>query len=164
MRKQFRALEMIVTALVLILIQGAIPAAAANDRPSPIAGQMTFFYYNDLPRAAAFYERLLAVAPEPTPSWVRLYPLTATSTLGLVNATNGALRPGGEKSAMATIVVDGRAAVDSWHARVKSLGISIFQERKVVKLDDRRSIYSFILHDPEGYALEILTWIQTAKP
>ena len=164
MRKKSRVLETIITALVLILIQGAIPAVAANAQPSPIAGQMTFFYYNDLPRAAAFYEKLLAVAPEPTPSWVRLYPLTATSTLGLVNATNGALRPSGDKSAMATIVVDGRAAVDSWHARVESLGIPIFQERKVVKLDDRRSIYSFILHDPEGYAVEILTWTQTAKP
>lgn len=164
MRKKFGVPEALIAALVLISIQGITPAVAANAQPSPIVGQMTFFYYNDLPRAAAFYERLLVVAPEPTPDWVRLYPLTATSTLGLVNATNGALRPGADKSAMATIVVDGRAAVDSWHARVKSLGISIFQERKVVKLDDRRSIYSFIVHDPEGYALEILTWIQTAKP
>jgi hypothetical protein len=164
MKKKFSPIEAIVAALAFVLIQCATPAVAADDRPSPIAGQMTFFYYNDLPRAAAFYEKLLAVAPEPTPNWVRLYPLTPTSTLGLVNATDGALRPGGDKSAMATIVVDGRNAVDSWHARVKSLGISIFQERKEVKLDDRRSIYSFILHDPEGYAVEILTWVRTAKP
>jgi hypothetical protein len=164
MRKTFKGLEAVAVVLALVLIQGVMPAVAANGQPSPIAGQITFFYYKDLPRAAAFYKRLLAVAPEPTPSWVRLYPLTATSTLGLVNATGGALRPGSDKSAMATIVVDGRTAVDSWHARVRSLGISIFQEPKVVKLDERRSIYSFILHDPEGYALEILTWVRTAKP
>lgn len=164
MKKRFGALEVIVMTLMLSLIQAVSPAAAADDRISPIAGQMTFFYYNDLPRAAAFYEKLLAIAPEPTPAWVRLYSLTATSTLGLVNATDGSLRPGGDKSAMVTIVVDGTAAVDSWHARVKSLGIPIFQDQKVTKLDDRRSIYAFIIHDPEGYALEILTWVQTAKP
>lgn len=164
MRKILILFELVAAALMVVLIQSASPAIAASDRTPPIIGQMTFFYYNDLPRAAAFYEKLLAVTPEPTPAWVRLYALTPTSTLGLVNATDGALRPGENKSAMATMVVDGRAAVDSWHARVKSLGISIFQERKLVKLDDRRSIYSFILHDPEGYAVEILTWIQTAKP
>ena len=164
MKKIFGMSRVIVATLMLALIQGASPAIAADDRTPPVTGQMTFFYYNDLPRAAAFYERLLVIAPEPTPAWVRLYPLTATSTLGLVNATDGTLRPRGDKSAMVTIVVDGAAAVDSWHARVKSLGIPIFQDRKVTKLDDQRSIYSFIFRDPEGYALEFLTWTKTAKP
>lgn len=164
MRKIIRALELNVMALMFTLIQSTLPAVAANDQAPPIVGQMTFFYYTDLPRATAFYEKLLAIAPEPTPAWVRLYSLTPTSTLGLVNATDGTLRPGGDKSAMATIVVDGAAAVDSWHMRVKSLGIPIFQDRKVTKLDDRRSIYSFVFRDTEGYALEILTWIKTEKP
>jgi len=164
MRKRFKLLEAIAITLSLALIQGVPAATAADDRTPPVTGQMTFFYYNDLPRAAAFYERLLAIAPEPTPAWVRLYSLTPTSTLGLVNATDGTLRPRGDKSAMVTIVVDGAAAVDSWHARVKSLGIPIFQDRKVTKLDDQRSIYSFIFRDPEGYALEFLTWTKTAKP
>lgn len=164
MRKRFKLFEAITISLLLALIQGAPAAAAKDDRTPPITGQMTFFYYKDLPRAAAFYDRLLAIAPEQTPAWVRLYPLTATSTLGLVNATDGSLRPGSDKSAMATIVVDGAAAVDSWHARVKSLGIPVFRDRKVVKLDDHRSIYSFIFHDTEGYAVEILTWMRTAKP
>ena len=164
MRKRFKLLEAIAITLSLALIQGVPAATAADDRTPPVTGQMTFFYYNDLPRAAAFYERLLAIAPEPTPAWVRLYSLTPTSTLGLVNATDGTLRPRGDKSAMVTIVVDGAAAVDSWHARVKSLGIPIFQDRKVTKLDDQRSIYSFIFRDPEGYALEFLTWTKTTKP
>jgi len=164
MRKRFKLLEAIAITLSLALIQGVPAATAADDRTPPVTGQMTFFYYNDLPRAAAFYERLLAIAPEPTPAWVRLYSLTPTSTLGLVNPTDGTLRPRGDKSAMVTIVVDDVDAVDSWHARVKSLGIPIFQDRKVTKLDDQRSIYSFIFRDPEGYALEFLTWTKTTKP
>ena len=164
MREKFRAFGIPILTLALALIHDASVARAAGVPTTPIIGQMTFFYYNDLPRAAAFYQRLLDVGPEKTPAWVRLFPLTATSTLGLVNATDGTLHPGTDKSAMATIVVDGVAAVDSWHARVKSLGIPIYQDQKVTKLDDQRSIYAFIFHDTEGYALEILTWMQTPKP
>jgi predicted enzyme related to lactoylglutathione lyase len=150
--------------LALALVHDVSSVRAADAPTAPIAGQMTFLYYNDLPRAAAFYEKLLGIAPEQTPPWVRLYPLTATATLGLVNATGGTLRPSSDKSAMVTVVVDGKAAVDSWHARVKSLGIAIFQDQKITKLDDQRSIYAFIFHDTEGYALEILTWVKTTKP
>jgi predicted enzyme related to lactoylglutathione lyase len=163
-RKTIRAFGIPIVTLVLALMQGAPATYAAGMPTTPITGQMTFFYYNDLPRAAVFYERLLDIAPEKTPAWVRLFPLTATSTLGLVNATDGSLRPGSDKSAMVTVVVDGTAAVDSWHARVKSLGIPIFQEQKITKLDDQCSIYAFVFHDTEGYALEILTWMQTPKP
>ncbi|HKD47187.1 MAG TPA: VOC family protein [Rhizomicrobium sp.] len=164
MKKRFNIFEVIAAGAMFVLLQGVLTANAEDAAAPPIVGQMTFFYYNDLPRAAAFYEKLLAIPPEQTPAWVRLYPLTATSVLGLVNATEGTLRPGGDKSVMATVVVDGVAAVDSWYARVKSLGIPISQDRKVTKLDDQRSIYAFVFHDPEGYALEILTWTQTAKP
>jgi len=157
MKKRFKIFEVFATGALFALIGGVSPASAADAAAPPIVGQMTFFYYNDLPRAAAFYEKVFAVAPEQTPAWVRLYPLTATSTLGLVNATDGTLRPGGDKSAMVTVVVDGVAAVDSWYARVKSLGIPIFQDRKATKLDEQRSIYAFVFRDPEGCALEILT-------
>lgn len=164
MGEKVRAYGFAVMTLMLALANGASPALAAGAPTTPITGQMTFFYYNDLPRAAAFYEKLLNIAPEDTPAWVRLFPLTATSTLGLVNATGGTLRPINDKSAMVTVVVDGVAAVDSWHARVKSLGIAIYQDQKVTRLDDQRSIYAFVFHDTEGYALEILTWMQTPKP
>ena len=151
-------------AIALALAHDVSSAHAADAPAPPVTGQMTFLYYEDLPRAAAFYEKLLGIAPEPTPPWVRLYPLTATATLGLVNATGGTLRPSSDKSAMVTVVVDGAAAVDGWHARVKSLGIPIFQDQKVTRLDDRRSIYAFIFHDTEGYALEILSWMKTTMP
>jgi hypothetical protein len=163
-RETISAFGIVIMTLAFCLIHDASAAPAAGMPATPIAGQMTFFYYNDLPRAAAFYERLLDIAPEKTPVWVRLFPLTATSTLGLVNATDGTLHPGNDKSAMVTVVVDGVAAVDSWHARVKSLGIPIYQDQKVTKLDDQRSIYAFVFHDTEGYALEILTWMQSPKP
>ncbi len=149
-------------ALTLLGTACALPAANA-ERPAPpaaapVKGQMTFLYYNDLPRAAAFYERLLGKAPEDTPPWVRLFNLTDTATLGLVNAKDGTLRPSDNKPVMVTVVVDGVAAVDAWYDRVRAQGIAISEERKTTRLDDTRSIHAFIFKDPEGYAVEILSW------
>lgn len=141
----------------------ATPLIASKPaRDMAITGQMTFLYYNDLPGAAAFYERLLGKAPENTPAWVRLFKLTDTATLGLVNATGGALAPSDNKPVMVTVVVNGTKAVDRWYDRVQALGIPIASERKTTRLDDKRSIHAFIFNDPEGYAIEILTWTKSA--
>lgn len=149
--------------LLSLLIMGCVSpnAHAGPDIPAApaITGQITFLYYKDLPRAAAFYEKLLGTAPEDTPHWVRLFPLTGASTLGLVNAQDGTLRPSDNKPVMVTLVVDSIAAVDKWYDRVRAQGITIKDERKTTRLDDRRSIHAFIFNDPEGYAIEILTWV-----
>ena len=144
----------------LLALCCASPAIAySRGEPPAIAGQITFLYYKDIDRAPRFYERLLGRGPEMTPAWVRLYPLTPTATLGLVNATGGALRPAAEKPVMVTIVVDGTRAVDRWYDRVRAQNIPIVEERKTTRLDDRRSIHAFMFNDTEGYRIEILTWV-----
>jgi catechol 2,3-dioxygenase-like lactoylglutathione lyase family enzyme len=133
----------------------------ARDETPKIAGQITFLYYKDIDRAAHFYERLLGSVSEKTPDWVRLFPLTPTATLGLVNATGGSLRPAAEKPVMVTVVVDGIHAVDQWYDRVRAQGIPIAEERKTTRLDDSRSIHAFMFNDTEGYRIEILTWVRS---
>lgn len=150
------------SALVLLALCCTSPAIAHSRGETPaVAGQITFLYYKDLDRAARFYERLLGRAPERTPAWVRLFPLTRTATLGLVNATGGSLRPAAEKPVMVTVVVDGTRAVDRWYDRVRTQGIPIVEERKTTRLDDRRSIHAFMFNDTEGYRIEILTWARS---
>jgi catechol 2,3-dioxygenase-like lactoylglutathione lyase family enzyme len=134
-------------------------ATPANADSPPIVGQITFLYYKDLDRAAWFYQRLLGKPPEITPDWVRLFPLTGTATLGLVNSTGGTLRPAAEKPVMVSILVDGVGAMDSWYDRVRAQAIPIAEERKTTRLDDRHSIRGFMFDDPEGYRIEILTWM-----
>ena len=153
MRRLFSAL----TSLASCCASPAI--AYSRGEPPAIAGQITFLYYKDIDRAARFYKRLLGRAPEMTPDWVRLFPLNPTATLGLVNATGGALRPAAEKPVMVTIVVDGTRAVDRWYDRVRAQNIPIVEERKTTRLDDRRSIHAFMFNDTEGYRIEILTWV-----
>ena len=150
------------SALILLALCCASPATAySRDEPPAISGQITFLYYKDIDRAARFYEQLLGRSPEVTPAWVRLFPLTRTVTLGLVNATGGALRPAAEKPVMVTIVVDGTRAVDRWYDRVRAQDIPIVEERKTTRLDDRRSIHAFMFNDTEGYRIEILTWVRS---
>ena len=160
MRKSGRVLAMAAMALLCC----TTPAMAREKDPvSAIKGQITFLYYKDLPAAAQFYERLLGKAPEPTPEWVRLFTLTPTSTVGLVDATGGALRPSEEKPVMVTIVVDGVRGVDRWYDRVRAQGIRIAEERKTTRLDAKRSIHAFMFNDPEGYRIEILSWVRTPQ-
>jgi len=143
------------------LYAGTPAEARQRDAAPPPTGQITFLYYKDLPAAARFYERLLGRSPEATPDWVRLFPIASGVRLGLVNATGGALRPSDEKPVMVTIVVDGAGAVDRWYDRVRGQGIRIVEERKTTRLDARRSIRAFMINDPEGYRIEILTWLRT---
>ncbi|QNQ08657.1 VOC family protein [Sphingomonas alpina] len=151
-------------AMALAALCCTSPVVARGREPAPaLRGQITFLYYKDLPAAARFYERLLGRAPDSTPDWVRLFPLTSTATIGLVNATGGALRPSGEKPVMVTMVVDGTGAIDRWYDRVRAQGIRIVEERKTTRIDARRSIHAFMFNDPEGYRIEILSWVRTPR-
>jgi len=149
-------------ALTLLVLCALVPAVAqARNRTPGITGQITFLYYQDIDSAARFYEKLLGRSPEKTPAWVRLFPLTGTATLGLVNATGGSLRPAAEKPVMVTVVVDGIGAVDRWYDRVRAQGIPVVEERKTTRLDESRSIHAFMFNDTEGYRIEILTWVRS---
>lgn len=149
-------------ALAAMWVAAPTVAQARDTAPAP-TGQITFLYYKDLPGAARFYERLLGKTPEPTPDWVRLFRVTSTATIGLVDATGGAMRPSDDKPVIVTIVVNGTAAVDRWYDRVRGQGIGIVQERKTTRLDARRSIHAFMFNDPEGYRIEILSWVRTPR-
>ena len=149
-------------ALAAMWVAAPTVVQARDTAPAP-TGQITFLYYKDLPGAARFYERLLGKTPEPTPDWVRLFRVTSTATIGLVDATGGAMRPSDDKPVIVTIVVNGTAAVDRWYDRVRGQGIGIVQERKTTRLDARRSIHAFMFNDPEGYRIEILSWVRTPR-
>lgn len=151
-------------ALAVAALCCASPVGARERNQAPaVTGQITFLYYKDLPAAAQFYEKLLGKAPQSTPDWVRLFDLTPDATIGLVNASGGALRPSEDKPVMVTILVDGKRGVDRWYDRVRAQGIPIVEERKTTRLDAKRSIHAFMFNDPEGYRIEILSWVRTPR-
>ncbi len=144
----------------LIGTQEPAPKAAVQSVPaaSPISGQVTFLYCNDLDKASRFYARLLEKKPSLDLDWVKIYPVTESLSVGLVDSTHGALRPAASKPVMLSFVVQNRKQVDEWYARLKALGAEVPHAPDSMDLKNGRGIYSLSFKDSEGYSLEIFSW------
>ncbi|MGA8072064.1 MAG: VOC family protein [Candidatus Acidiferrales bacterium] len=136
----------------------AAKAAASVPAAPPISGQVTFLYSNDLAKASEFYAKLLGKKPSLDLDWVKIYPVTETLSVGLVDSTHGALRPSPSKPVMLSFVVQNRKQVDEWYARAKSLGGEVGHAPNSMALANGKGIYSFSFKDSEGYSLEVFTW------
>jgi catechol 2,3-dioxygenase-like lactoylglutathione lyase family enzyme len=141
--------------LTLILAMAALPAAAQT--PPPVTGQVTFLYYDDLSAAERFYRDVLGLSTTFELDWVKIFQLSSSSSVGLVNATKGSLRPAAvdeEKPVMVSLVVD-KANVDRWHSYLKSKGVDVGEGPRV-GADGR--VLAFAFKDPGGYTLEVFAW------
>ncbi|MBV7257497.1 VOC family protein [Pacificimonas sp. WHA3] len=123
-----------------------------------ITGTITFFYYEDLPRAAAFYEAFLQRTPATSTEWVHLFSLAGGASLGLVGG-GGSLRPAKDKPVMLSLIAENRSAVDDWHGRARRDRVPIIGTPKVTRVNEAQSFYGFICEDCEGYAIEVLCWL-----
>ena len=141
--------------LILVLAVSALPALS-QERP-PVTGQVTFLYYDDLPEAERFYREVLGLSTSFELDWVKIFSLSSGSSVGLVNATRGSLRPSGvgtDKPVMVSLVV-AREDVDRWHSYLKSKGVEVGEGPKV-GADGR--VLAFAFKDPGGYNLEVFAW------
>lgn len=142
---------------VLTLALGAA-ASSADDRP-PVSGQVTFLYYNDLAAADHFYGAVLGLEKTFDLDWVKIYQLSPTSSVGLVNATKGAHEPSADKPVMVSMVVPEKD-VDGWWRYLKDKGIDVGDGPGI---GGDGSIKAFGFEDPEGYTLEVFAWLETEK-
>ena len=131
-------------------VSSAPPPAA----PPPLTSQVTFLYFKDIDRAAAFYGDTLGLKKTHDLGWVRIFATSPTSSVGLVNATGGSLRPGDDKPVMVSMVVATPADVDRWHTYLVARGVTVTPPADSAKVNVR----ALSLKDPEGYSLEIFAW------
>ncbi len=137
-----------------------MPAMAADhvtDR-APLDATITFFYYDDLPAAAAFYEDLLGLDKTMNAEWVKIYRITSTSSVGLVQNGKGYHSVSEDKPAMLSIVTDD---VDAWYTRLSAADVTILSELRpadVAPSPDSAPVRGFIVADPGGYTVEFFTW------
>ncbi len=118
----------------------------------PIKGSITFFYYDDLDRAASFYGETLGFKLVNDPGFAKVFHAGAGTHIGLVDGHRGSMMPAEEKSVMLSMFVDD---VDAWYQKLKEKGL---------KLDPPTNppynpMRVFIFKDPEGYTLEFLQWL-----
>jgi predicted enzyme related to lactoylglutathione lyase len=135
------------------------PAWNGGEVHAPLArprGAITFFYYRDLERAAAFYRDVIGLPARMDSDWCVLLEIAPNVQLGLVNAQAGSQRPilGPHKGAILSLEVDD---LEARLARLKRLGGASLKTRIVEGCCGRTR--EFKIRDPEGYTVEFFTWV-----
>lgn len=114
-----------------------------------VEGLITFLYYNDLERAARFYEDVMGFEKTVDQGWAKIYRVAGEANVGLVDGSRGYHRPSPSKPVMITVVVDD---VDAWFRHLKEKGVETLSEPRD---HEEIGIRAFLLEDPEGYVIEI---------
>ena len=61
-------------------------------RKLTIASQITFLYYKDLDAAQQFYEGILGLEKVEDQGWAKIYRVSSTAFVGLVDEAHGSLK------------------------------------------------------------------------
>lgn len=130
-------------------------ASFAQQRPPAATGQVTFLYFNDLAKADAFYGETLGLEKEFDLEWVKIYKLSPSSSVGLVNATGGAHEPSADKPVMVSMVVE-ENDVDAWWSYLEAKGVDVGESPGA---EGDGAVRAFGFKDPEGYSLEVFAWV-----
>lgn len=141
-----------------------LSAAHADDELSlAIDGTVTFFYYEDIDAAARFYNDLLQLPITMNEDWVKIFQITSTSSVGIVQHGRGFHEVSVDKPAMLSMVTND---VDAWYARLQDANVLIRSELpppdKKVKAGTA-PIRGFVAEDPGGYTIEFFSWQTSAE-
>ncbi len=119
-----------------------------------IDSQVTFLNFKDLNKAEEYYGKTLGLKKTFDQGWVRIFQISTTSYVGLVDETRGSHKSSENKPVMLSIVT---SDVESWYEVLTAKGIKIISE-----LSDSGSIpvKAFLIEDPEGYTVEFFQWIK----
>jgi len=152
-----RSLAVLAAVLVVSVTAGQVSA----QQPAPLDGTITFFYYEDLAAQLPFYEGLLGLEKTMDEDWVKIYRITATSSVGLVLEGRGVHHVSADKPAMLSFVTDD---VDAWYERLVAANVRVLSELPAPGSDSepgRAPVRGFIVEDPGGYTIEFFSWQKT---
>ena len=146
--------------ILLVMKGGAVyhTALPAPGSRLPIDATVTFFYYKDLDAAARFYRDVLGLDATTDMDWVKIFQVTETSSVGLVQDGRGYHPVSDDKPAMLSIVTDD---VDAWHQALSDAGVPILKPLPPAESErdpDRAPVRGFVAEDPGGYTIEFFTW------
>ena len=125
-----------------------------QDKMPGIDSQVTFLYYKDIDKAQEFYGESLGLKKTFDQGWVRIFQISSTSYVGLVDESRGSHNSSQNKPVMLSIVT---SDVEGWYEVLTAKGIKIISE-----LSDSGSVpvKAFLVEDPEGYTVEFFQWIK----
>ncbi len=148
------------TALALLAFAAcaAPDSAAAQSAPAArpaslgLDANITFLYYRDIPRAQRFYEDVLGLTLTVDQGYSKIYRVSPTSYVGLVDESRGLHRASATKPVTLSFV---SAQVDEWYAYLRGRGVEMVHE---LANGTRQPTRGFVAKDPEGYYLEFETF------
>lgn len=118
-----------------------------------IEGLITFLYYRDLEKAAEFYEEVMGFELTIDQGWAKIYRVTDSAYVGVVDERRGYHRTSPTKPVMVTLVV---SDVDAWYRYLKDKGVKTLNEPHDI---EELGLRAFLLEDPEGYVIEVQKFI-----
>jgi catechol 2,3-dioxygenase-like lactoylglutathione lyase family enzyme len=149
---------LIFSVLLMVLPGKQISADPEDPDLAGIESSVIFFYYEQLQDVAPFYGEVLGLPLSMDEGWVKIFRITATSSVGLVQQGRGFHEVSADKPAMLSMVVDN---VDAWYERLQSAGVRILKPLPAADTDTAAGaapVRGFIAEDPGGYTIEFFTW------
>lgn len=131
-------------------------AEESTIQPPPIKENTLMFYYKDVAVVAPFYEETLGLTKTFDEGWVKIYQLTPTSSIGLVQEGETSFhRAQADNAVMLSIVTED---VDAWYQRIKQTPGIVFL--KDIYNNENVPIRAFLIKDPGGYSVEFFQWLK----
>ena len=129
---------------------GRAAAQQPVSRPADLGVQanIVFLYYRDIPAAQRFYEDVVGLRLTVDQGYSKIYQISPTSFVGLVDETQGLHRASDAKPVTLSFVTE---QVDAWYEYLVSRGVQV---RGPVRDGTRQPTRGFVAIDPEGYFLE----------
>ena len=127
-----------------------------SGRPSHLGVQATvlWLYYRDMERMQRFYRETLNQPMIVDQGWAKVYPVSTTGYLGLVDGERGLHQATEEKSVTVSFFT---GEVEAWFDFMK--GREGFEFRTPELTDESGLVTVFVGYDPEGYFLEWDTFL-----
>jgi len=116
----------------------------------PVDQQVTFLYTRDLEATARFYEEVLGLSLALDQGSCRIYRVAGGAFLGFCQREEVPERPQG---IILTLVT---GEVDLWYETLRERGVTF---EKPPARNPRYNIYHCFLRDPNGYLIEIQTFL-----
>ena len=121
--------------------------------PRNIQANLVFLYYKDLNKAQDFYQNILGLNLAADYGFAKLFQISPTSFLGLVDENEGMHKSTEPKTVTLAFVTE---EIDEWYNYLLTKGVKM---RGQVGNATRHPTRGFVAYDPEGYFLEFETFL-----
>jgi predicted enzyme related to lactoylglutathione lyase len=146
--------------LCLLILGGVVMSAHAHTPPPgrpPALGvqaNIVWLYYKDVPAAQRFYEDVIGLTLMVDQGFAKVYQVSPTSFVGLVDEAQGLHRASDTKPVTVSFVTE---QIDGWYDYLVSKGVKM---RGPVGDAKRHPTRGFVAYDPEGYFLEFERFLE----